>query len=696
MKRVECRDGKFVIDGRERFLFSAEMHYFRVPAGDWFDRLEKIRRAGFDTLSFYVPWFWHETKEGETDFEGRTSPERDLTGFTRLAMEYGFDLIIKPGPYIMSELKNEGLPDWLYMKHPDGIALTIEGKPHPTRVFSYLHPGFLDCVREWYASIAKAIRESDAIMIQLDNEVGMLHWVTSTGDYNPVALAHFREYLTARAPELLAELEAWSYGKQFGFPLNVEYHRFMRQYFREYLETLSRFMDEECIDLPKIINIHGFDTLEYAKRGKNYPIGVSQLKAAADIPRAVLSGDYYIGNIVHENFTDISISNSIMTAVENPAQPLFSAEFQSGFQHDRPKLMPSSIDLSSRLCIAGGMNAINYYLFVGGRNPEGSGLMGSAHDWQAPIGASGELRGSYNKIKELISTVRASEKELLNAKPAFDTWFGFISSYYAGEFFAQDGYPFARIKAHRDMATFDGLLRGLFLLNYTAGAVDLEAVEEIDPTERPILWVFSGPFMPAGVQKKLVRYMESGGRLVLFPSLPEREEHGRECAIIRDRLNVEKGKERDRSMARIFGLEINAFYTESYRELSGLSPFGFDEEGSACAFYGSVGQGEIVMLGCGIELEREYKLEVLRRLCEHLGIERNVEIKGEFVDAWLRKGEGVDFLFLNNYDDYDKTITVKAGDLEFEATVKGREGRIVRLDGSFRERKKFEARKAVF
>ena len=149
-------------------------------------------------------------------------------------------------------------------------------------------------------------------------------------------------------------------------------------------------------------------------------------------------------------------------------------------------------------------------------------------------------------------------------------------------------------------------------------------------------------------------------------------------------------------MARIFGLEINAFYTESYRELSGLSPFGFDEEGSACAFYGSVGQGEIVMLGCGIELEREYKLEVLRRLCEHLGIERNVEIKGEFVDAWLRKGEGVDFLFLNNYDDYDKTITVKTGDLEFEATVKGREGRIVRLDGSFRERKKFEARKAVF
>jgi beta-galactosidase len=102
------------------------------------------------------------------------------------------------------------------------------------------------------------------------------------------------------------------------------------------------------------------------------------------------------------------------------------------------------------------------------------------------------------------------------------------------------------------------------------------------------------------------------------------------------------------------------------------------------------------MLGCGIELEREYKLEVLRRLCEHLGIERNVEIKGEFVDAWLRKGEGVDFLFLNNYDDYDKTITVKTGDLEFEATVKGREGRIVRLDGSFRERKKFEARKAVF
>ena len=233
-------------------------------------------------------------------------------------------------------------------------------------------------------------------------------------------------------------------------------------------------------------------------------------------------------------------------------------------------------------------------------------------------------------------------------------------------------------------------------MNYTAGAVDLEAVEGIDPTERPVLWVFSGDFMPAGVQRKLVRYMESGGRLVLFPVLPERDEHGRECAIIRDRLSVEKGRERDWSMARIFGLEINAFYTESYRELSGFSPFGFDEEGAACAFCGPIGQGEIVMLGCGIELEREYKLEVLRRLAGHLGIERNVEIKGEFVDAWLRKGRAADFLFLNNYDDYDKAITVKTGDLEFEATVEGRAGLIIRLDGSSQEQKKLEARKAVF
>ena len=81
MKRVECRDGgKFVIDGGEVSLLGRDA-LLQGSGGDWSDRLEKIRRAGFDTLSFYVPWFWHETKEGETDFEGRTSPERDLTGF---------------------------------------------------------------------------------------------------------------------------------------------------------------------------------------------------------------------------------------------------------------------------------------------------------------------------------------------------------------------------------------------------------------------------------------------------------------------------------------------------------------------------------------------------------------------------------------------------------------------------------------
>ncbi|MFN6991860.1 MAG: beta-galactosidase, partial [Fervidobacterium sp.] len=44
---MKIKNGKFVIDNKELFLFSAEIHYFRIPFNDWEDRLKKIKAAGF-------------------------------------------------------------------------------------------------------------------------------------------------------------------------------------------------------------------------------------------------------------------------------------------------------------------------------------------------------------------------------------------------------------------------------------------------------------------------------------------------------------------------------------------------------------------------------------------------------------------------------------------------------------------------
>jgi beta-galactosidase len=663
LSKINIKNGKFVIDGKNKFLFSAEIHYFRLNPEVWADRLVKIRDAGFDAVSFYVPWFWHEPTGGFFDFTGFSDSRRNLIFFLDMTSKLGLKVIFKPGPYVMSELKNEGLPGWLYSRIPHAIAKTLEGKPHPTRVFSYLHPDFLSYVELWYSQVAKIIKAFDNIIIvQLDNEVGMLQWITAHGDYSEDTMEKFRSYLRTNQQEhLLQELNSWFYGKSFSKPLTVAYHKFIREYYAGYLLTLRSFLKKEGVDKPVIINIHGFDMVEYAKRGKRYPIGVSQLYRTASDKDVLMSGDYYIGNIVHENFSDLAIANAIMFAVQDPDQPLFSAEFQSGFQMDRPKLLPSTIDLTSRQCIANGMNCINYYLFVGGDNPPDSALMGTYHDWQAPISRDGKLRRSYYVIKELIRNIKAIEEELVNSKPVFDTYFGFIPEYYSTEHYREHGLnDIGELEFKRDVSIFDGVIRALKLLNYNIGGINLSS--SFPNLNVGTLWVFSYKWMPSYIQKWLVEYVKSGGRLVLFPEIPVEDEYGNECTILKDTLQIKSVSKRGWKVVNAFGIEVNAFHVETYDIDFVDCQFAKDLEGNICGFGKSLGKGIVAVLGFGIELEREYKTKVVENVCSFLKIEKILSIESEdFVDGYVRESPEEFILFLNNYDDFTKSVCVRLG-----------------------------------
>ncbi|QAV32633.1 beta-galactosidase [Fervidobacterium changbaicum] len=661
MPKMEIKDGKFIVDGKNRFLFSAELHYFRLEPEVWEDRLVKIKNAGFDAVSFYVPWFWHEPYEGFFDFSGLTDPKRNIVAFLEMVSRFNLKVIFKPGPYIMSELKNEGLPNWLYDRIPHAIAKTMKGTPHPTRVFSYLHPDYLSYVKRWYSEVSKVIKSfENVIMVQIDNEVGMLQWITSYGDYNEHTIEKFRTYLEEKQMKDLAkELLNWACGRTFSRNLVVAYHDFIREYYAEYLCNLRKFLSDEGINVPVIVNIHGFDMVEYAKRGKRYPIGVSQLYRASTDKNVILSGDYYIGNIVHENFSDLAIANAIMLSVQNPEQPLFSAEFQSGFQMDKPKLLPSTIDLTSRLCIGNGMNGINYYLFVGGDNPSDSALMGTYHDWQAPISRDGELRRSYYVIKDLISSIRSIEEELVNSKPVFDTYFGFIPDYYSTEHYKEHGLnAVSDIEFKRDVSIFDGVIRALKLLNYNIGGVNLRS-PNLDLNIRS-LWVFSYKWMPCHVQKILAEYVENGGKLVLFPEIPVEDEFGNECTILKDFLGIRSVSKRGWGTVYAFGIEVNAYHVEEY-ELEPLTyQFARDKKGNICGFIRNVGKGSVAVLGFGLELEREYKVDIVENVCSLLGISKALFIESrDFVDGYLREGTENFIVFLNNYDDYPKDVKLR-------------------------------------
>jgi beta-galactosidase len=107
-------ENKFVIGRDEFFPFSAEMHYFRVEKRYWSICFERIKRAGFKIISSYVPWNLHEIRPGEFDFRGVNGPEKDLIVFLELCREFGFKVILKPGPWIKGDWFNGGLPQYIF------------------------------------------------------------------------------------------------------------------------------------------------------------------------------------------------------------------------------------------------------------------------------------------------------------------------------------------------------------------------------------------------------------------------------------------------------------------------------------------------------------------------------------------------------------------------------------------------------
>jgi beta-galactosidase GanA len=119
-----------IIGGRRTFIWSGEMHAFRLPSpGLWRDVLEKMKAGGFNAVSVYFDWGYHSPAPGVYDFTG----VRDMDELLTIADQVGLYVIARPGPYINAEVDGGGFPGWLTTQAgqartdaPDYLAATDE------------------------------------------------------------------------------------------------------------------------------------------------------------------------------------------------------------------------------------------------------------------------------------------------------------------------------------------------------------------------------------------------------------------------------------------------------------------------------------------------------------------------------------------------------------------------------------------
>ncbi|MDZ5649392.1 beta-galactosidase [Nitrospirillum sp. BR 11828] len=110
---VTFNSHSFFIDGKRVYLWSGEFHPFRLPSPAlWSDVLQKMKAAGFNTVSIYFSWGYHSPREGVYDFTGI----RDIDRMLDAARDAGMYVIARPSPYINAEVDSGGLPLWLTTK----------------------------------------------------------------------------------------------------------------------------------------------------------------------------------------------------------------------------------------------------------------------------------------------------------------------------------------------------------------------------------------------------------------------------------------------------------------------------------------------------------------------------------------------------------------------------------------------------
>lgn len=698
---IEPRNRRLFIDGRPRLVLCGEIHYFRLPRETWQDRLDRLKAAGCGCVASYIPWLCHEPVEGQIDLHGRTRPELDLPAFIDLCRDNGLGFLARPGPFVMAELKNEGLPHWLYAKHPEIVPLGWDGKPASTRTVDYLAPNFLAEARRWYAAVLAVLvprlasRGGNVLALQLDNEVGMLSWVSNSPDLTELTLADFAAWLRnrheaavlrERYPFDLDDPAAFatgvrSPGESYAAALLRDLGHYQRHRHARYIALLRSWAEAEGVSgVPFLVNVHGTG----GGRGFTFPVGISQLYEAYTQQDDYLAGsDFYLGNLTPDNFQDLYLCNALLEASLTPRQPLCSLEFECG-DGDYGGMYgnrydPSAVDLKSRMCVAQGNRLLNYYLFAGGTNyrldpPPCDGddriaITGERHGLAAPVKPDGSLSYTFPRMARALRTIGAVADKLADMDEERDgVAFGFIPDYYMTE----AGYPGSRVmgeisenlKANRAYGAWESLARAMLLAGFRFGALDLQN-RPLDPRETPVLALPSARYMDGAVQRKLVAWLEAGGGLLLYGEVPIHDMEGRDCAPLAEALRVIPLGTRHSTADYYLSLraegwaaprpEVRTHFAQVFNPGAAEPILRLHGSGEVAGFEARVGRGRAVVITTAYPCDIALFQTALERLGARPELTHDCPDSGLFLTSQANR-DRESFVHVLNLDGFEKTF----------------------------------------
>lgn len=333
-----------------------EMPVFRVRREHWEDRIIKSKAGGITTMSTFLCWCVHEFYEGQFDFIG----DNDIAHYLSLCKKHGMWVSLRIGPWITSEHRNGGLPD--YIGRTGKYAWRTND------------PKYLAKVKIWYQKVYEQVKPylyqngGNVFNIQIDNEM------LNNADHLQ-ALKDMAVEVGLTAP--IMSISGW--GRNGG----------------------ALFHDYEFIPM-----WGGYpDAPFYTGRNKRKPAGHYEFthnRNAPDVADQAITED--------EKFPPARINYD--------DYPSCWCELGLGgnqAKHRRPWMKADDNYAMALTKLGGGMNSIGYYIFSGGRNRIIDGCpLNLFHDYEykrlrcypiisydftAAVGASGNITPSYRRQK---------------------------------------------------------------------------------------------------------------------------------------------------------------------------------------------------------------------------------------------------------------------------------------------------------
>jgi beta-galactosidase len=631
----EIKGKNFIRDGRKVFLNSGEIHYFRIFREHWDYHLKAAVEAGLDTVSTYIPWAWHEPEEGVFDFDGSTCNERDLKGWLQRCQAHGLNCIVKPGPFILAELRGAGLPDWFLEKQGESVRMRDRvGNLVRSDGVNLFHEKYLEKVGLWYDQVIAVIREQQSssggpvIMMQVCNEIGVFSWLAHQADYGNNVKERFIGYIRDKYKDISILNRCWDTAypgfEELGLPpdgsmpyasgadraRDHDWHYFWRKYYADYLKLLTGMIRSRGITVPLYHNLPGW----IYGNGYEFPVNITMYEGLFGDRSELLFGLDHIPEFVsYRNMHDDRIINDITRAMQGE-KPLFAAEFQCGSREYHVVTNPRELELFYKAGIANGLTGWNYYMFSQGRNRRGMGYSGGTFYWYTPMTAESSAQSTFPLVKKMSSIVKVAQKIIVDARRRAEVCILFYPPYYATELERPETgasrlhYTAAAI---RRPAYFDGLLKVFQLLNIDYDMMNLVEADAEKLSHYKQVWAFSTEEMDAGDQQALADYMSTGGQLVLFPCLPDREMSQQCCTLISDALGIKpSGVEiTDSPLIDLYGNEdikcANPVMVYDADALQGAEVIARTLKGNVCGFRKNLGMGCCFHLGTWLGFDTE-------------------------------------------------------------------------------------------